>query len=67
MKEQALEHGVGLIRLKDLRRCDDYELLVEARKKAPPIWALNEFIETRFDESKKNRLLDWLKIWPQKL
>lgn len=66
MREQATEHGIGILRLKELKRPDEYELLVEARKKTPPVWAVNEFIETRFDESNKHKLLEWLKLWPQK-
>lgn len=68
MKQQAIEHGVGLIRVRALadNDFDLYEMLVEPRRKSPTVWDLNDFIESRFNEERKRLLKKYLSVCPQK-
>ncbi|MGO8952754.1 MAG: hypothetical protein ACLPWS_19610 [Rhodomicrobium sp.] len=61
MREQAAEHGVGLIVIPGTQQnLDRYELILEPRRLAPALWRVDEFIETRFGKDAKQKLLSWL-------
>jgi hypothetical protein len=61
MREQAAEHGVGLVVIPDTERISEkYEVMLEPRRLAPALWRVDEFIETRFGDDTKQKLLAWL-------
>ena len=61
MREQAAEHGVGLIVIPDAKQSPDkYEVILEPRRLAPALWRVDELIETRFGDDTKQKLLSWL-------
>jgi hypothetical protein len=61
MREQAAEHGVGLIVIPDTQQTSEkYEVMLEPRRFTPALWRADEFIETRFGDDTKQKLLSWL-------
>jgi hypothetical protein len=61
MREQAAEHGVGIIVIPDTQQASEkYEVMLEPRRFAPALWRIDEFIETRFGDDTKQKLLSWL-------
>jgi len=60
IKENCAAYGLGLISFSDHRDGSSFVIHLEANRGEPDDDAVDEFIETRFDEQQKKRLLSWL-------
>lgn len=61
VKSQCEAFGVGLIVVDNVDRADTYRWLIRPRRQTPSSDAVDEFIETRFDERVREDLKGWLK------
>jgi hypothetical protein len=60
MLEQAQHHGVGVIRIGDVRDEASYTLLLTADRHSPSPAKIDGFIEERFDEANRLALRKWV-------
>jgi hypothetical protein len=58
--ERCSRYGVGLITFDDPPNSDSYSVRVDARRQAPTLEAVDEFIETRFADAERQSLLGWV-------
>ncbi len=59
--DQCEAFGVGLIAVENVDLAESYKLTLRAKRAAPSPDSVDEFIETRFDETTRESLQAWLK------
>lgn len=58
--ERCERYGIGLIHVADFENVDEFTVRLAARRHEPTVEAVDEFIETRFPDTERTRLLNWI-------
>lgn len=58
--ERCERYGIGLIHFADPENVDSFSVRLTARRHEPSIEAIDDFIESRFPEGKREQLAQWI-------